>query len=153
MTAYFGLDSRDVSSHYSPLLDIQLLAISLDLRLFASRSCQPSCANRYSTWPEGVLRYIYRDAGLPPVTSVDVSLIANSFLVKRGRLGGSLGYLCHLNVSDVYVKTLLHTYIHNITPVSLWGRQKCSPRSSPSSSTTHIRLIILFCQSPVIHSF
>jgi hypothetical protein len=41
---------------------LQFLAISLDPRLLASSSCQPSCANRYSTWPEGVLHYVYRDA-------------------------------------------------------------------------------------------
>jgi hypothetical protein len=31
--------------------------------------------------------------------------------------------------------------------------KKSSPRSSPSSSTAHIRLINLFCQSPFIHPF
>jgi hypothetical protein len=42
---------------------LQFLAISLDLRLLASSSCQPSCANRHSTTgPEGVLRYVYLDA-------------------------------------------------------------------------------------------
>jgi hypothetical protein len=41
---------------------LQCLAISLDLRLFASSSCQPSCANRRSTWPEDVLHYVYLDA-------------------------------------------------------------------------------------------
>jgi hypothetical protein len=40
----------------------QCLAISLDLRLLASSSCQPSCANRDSTCPEGVLHYVYLDA-------------------------------------------------------------------------------------------
>jgi hypothetical protein len=30
----------------------QLLAILVELRLLASSSCQPSCANRHSTWPE-----------------------------------------------------------------------------------------------------
>jgi hypothetical protein len=40
---------------------LQLLAISLDLRLFAKSSCQPSCANRHCTWPEGVLHYVYLD--------------------------------------------------------------------------------------------
>jgi hypothetical protein len=40
---------------------LQLLAISLDLRLLASSSCQPSCANHHSTWPEGVLHYDYLD--------------------------------------------------------------------------------------------
>jgi hypothetical protein len=38
---------------------LQCLAISLDLRILASISCQPSCANRHSTWPEGVLHYVY----------------------------------------------------------------------------------------------
>jgi hypothetical protein len=37
---------------------LQCLAISLDLRLLASSVCQPSCANRHSTWPEGVLHYL-----------------------------------------------------------------------------------------------
>jgi hypothetical protein len=43
---------------------LQLLAILLDLRLHASSSCQPSWANRHSTWPKGVLvlHYVYRDA-------------------------------------------------------------------------------------------
>jgi hypothetical protein len=39
---------------------LQLLAILLDLRLLASSSCQPSCANHHSNWPEGVLHYLYR---------------------------------------------------------------------------------------------
>jgi hypothetical protein len=46
---------------------LQLLAISLELRLLASSSCQPSCANRHSTWLEGVLHYVYRDAVSTPV--------------------------------------------------------------------------------------
>jgi hypothetical protein len=33
---------------------LQLLVISLDLRLLASSFCQPSCANPHSTWPGGV---------------------------------------------------------------------------------------------------
>jgi hypothetical protein len=41
---------------------LQSLAISLGLRLLASSSCQPFCANRHSTWPEGALHYIYLDA-------------------------------------------------------------------------------------------
>jgi hypothetical protein len=45
---------------------LQLLAISLDLRLVASSSYQPSYANRHSTWPEGVLHYVYRDAVSSP---------------------------------------------------------------------------------------
>jgi hypothetical protein len=45
---------------------LQLLAISLDLRLLASSSHQPSCVNRHSTWPEGVLRYVYLDAVSTP---------------------------------------------------------------------------------------
>jgi hypothetical protein len=40
---------------------LQLLAISLDLRLLASSSSQPFCANRHSTWPVVVLHYVYRD--------------------------------------------------------------------------------------------
>jgi hypothetical protein len=44
---------------HSPL---QFLAISLDPRLLASSTGQPSCANRHSTWPEGVLYYVYRAA-------------------------------------------------------------------------------------------
>jgi hypothetical protein len=38
---------------------LQCLAVALDLRLLASSSCQPSCANRHSIWPEGVLHYVY----------------------------------------------------------------------------------------------
>jgi hypothetical protein len=34
---------------HSPLLDIDL----------ASSSCQSACANRHSTWPDGVLRLLY----------------------------------------------------------------------------------------------
>jgi hypothetical protein len=47
---------------------LQFLAISLDprLRIYASSSCQPFCANRHSTWPEGVLHYVYRDAVSTP---------------------------------------------------------------------------------------
>jgi hypothetical protein len=39
---------------------LRLLAISLDLRQRASSSCKPSWANHHSTWPEGVLHYLYR---------------------------------------------------------------------------------------------
>jgi hypothetical protein len=45
---------------------LQYLAISLDLRLLASSSCQPFCANRHSTWPKGVLHYVYLDAVSTP---------------------------------------------------------------------------------------
>jgi hypothetical protein len=45
---------------------LQYPAISLDLRLLASSSCQPSCANRHSTWPESVLHYVYLDAVSTP---------------------------------------------------------------------------------------
>jgi hypothetical protein len=41
------------------LLPLQLLAISLDLRLLASSYRHPSCLNFHSTWP-GVLHYGYR---------------------------------------------------------------------------------------------
>jgi hypothetical protein len=41
---------------------LQFLTLSLDPRLPASSSCQPSCANRHSTCPEDVLHYVYRDA-------------------------------------------------------------------------------------------
>jgi hypothetical protein len=37
---------------------LQLLAISLDLRLLAYSSCQLSCANCHSTSPEGVLQNV-----------------------------------------------------------------------------------------------
>jgi hypothetical protein len=45
---------------------LQFLAIPLDFRLLASSSCQPSCANGYSIWPEDVLHYVYRDAVSTP---------------------------------------------------------------------------------------
>jgi hypothetical protein len=45
---------------------LQCLAISLDLRLLASSFCQPSYASLYSTWPEGVLHYVYLDAVSTP---------------------------------------------------------------------------------------
>jgi hypothetical protein len=45
---------------------LQSHAISLDHRLLASSSCQPSCATRHSTWPEGVLHYVYLDAVFTP---------------------------------------------------------------------------------------
>jgi hypothetical protein len=47
------------TARYRPL---QILTISLDLRLLASSSCQPSCVNCHSTWPEGALHYVYLDA-------------------------------------------------------------------------------------------
>jgi hypothetical protein len=50
---------------------LQLLAISLNLRLLASSSRQPSCANRHSIWPEGVLHYVYRDA----ISTLELRLI------------------------------------------------------------------------------
>jgi hypothetical protein len=40
---------------------LQWFDILLGLRLLASSSCQSSCANRHSTWPKGVLHYVYRD--------------------------------------------------------------------------------------------
>jgi hypothetical protein len=45
---------------------LQSLAISLDLLLLTSSSCQPSSANRYSTWSEGILHYVYLDAVSTP---------------------------------------------------------------------------------------
>jgi hypothetical protein len=48
---------------YRPL---QCPTISLYLRLLASSSCQPSCANRHSTKPEGVLNYVYLDTVSTP---------------------------------------------------------------------------------------
>jgi hypothetical protein len=36
--------SSSAAVHYNPLLDIGILAISLNLRLLASSSCQPCCA-------------------------------------------------------------------------------------------------------------
>jgi hypothetical protein len=45
---------------------LQRLAISLDPRLLASSSCQPSCTNRHSTLPEGVLHYVYLDVVSSP---------------------------------------------------------------------------------------
>jgi hypothetical protein len=45
---------------------LQSLAISLDPRLLGSSSCQPSCANHHSIWPEGVLNYVYGDAVSTP---------------------------------------------------------------------------------------
>jgi hypothetical protein len=54
------------TAHCWPL---QLLALSLDLRLLAScrsSSRQPSCVKYHSTWPEGVLHYVYRDAVSTP---------------------------------------------------------------------------------------
>jgi hypothetical protein len=45
---------------------LQSLAISLDLGLLASSSCQPSSANRLSTWLEGVIHYVYLDAVFNP---------------------------------------------------------------------------------------
>jgi hypothetical protein len=46
---YFNNTTKlSLSSTHWPL---QLVAISLDLRLLVSSSCQPSCAYRHSTWP------------------------------------------------------------------------------------------------------
>jgi hypothetical protein len=50
---------------------LQLLAISLDLRLIASSSCQPLYTNRHFTRPEGVLHYVYRDAISTPNPVMD----------------------------------------------------------------------------------
>jgi hypothetical protein len=36
-----------------------MLAISLDLRLLASSSCQPSCANCHSTWSADTKVFLY----------------------------------------------------------------------------------------------
>jgi hypothetical protein len=63
------LCSSSSSVHYQSIAGhrpLEFLAISLDLRLLASSSCQPSCANRNSTWPEGVLHYVYLDAVSTP---------------------------------------------------------------------------------------
>jgi hypothetical protein len=65
-----GLSSS--SAHRSPLLHfssawpLQLIAISLDLQLLTSSSHQPFCAKCHSTWPEGALHYVYRDAVSTP---------------------------------------------------------------------------------------
>jgi hypothetical protein len=47
---------------------LQSLAISLDLQLLASSSRRPSCVNCHytSTWPEGVVYYVYRVAVSTP---------------------------------------------------------------------------------------
>jgi hypothetical protein len=51
-----------------PLLTAEhkLLPISLDFRQRTSSFHQPSCANRHSTWPEGVLHCVYCDAVSTP---------------------------------------------------------------------------------------
>jgi hypothetical protein len=61
-----NLNASSSSAHYNPLLDIGFSNVSLDLRLLAFSYCQPSYANCHSTWPEGVLRYVYRDAVSTP---------------------------------------------------------------------------------------
>jgi hypothetical protein len=51
--------------HHQPTTghrSLQYFTISLDLRLLGSSSCQQSCANRHSTWPKGVLHYVYLDS-------------------------------------------------------------------------------------------
>jgi hypothetical protein len=68
ISANYGLDKHVSVLIISPPQStaghrlLQLLALSFDLRLLASSSRQPSCANRHSTWPEGVLHYVNRDA-------------------------------------------------------------------------------------------
>jgi hypothetical protein len=64
----FGLNSSS-SAHHGPLLDIGLSNFSPSrsiLGYLTSSSCQPSCANRHSTGPEGVLHYVYLDAVSTP---------------------------------------------------------------------------------------
>jgi hypothetical protein len=61
MLAYSYVSSSFKAGHRS----LQFLAISLDLRLLASSSCQSSCANRHYTWPEGVLHYVYLAVSTP----------------------------------------------------------------------------------------
>jgi hypothetical protein len=51
---------------------LQSLTASLDLRLLKSSSCQPSRVNRHSTWPGGVLHYVYLDAVSTPEPRADI---------------------------------------------------------------------------------
>jgi hypothetical protein len=65
---------------------LQLLDISLDLRLLASRSCQSFCANRHSTWPEDVLHYVYRDSLQSSFTPTVVRSTADTAVLSSQRL-------------------------------------------------------------------
>jgi hypothetical protein len=86
---------------------LQYLAISLDLRL-ASSSCQPPCANRHSTWPEGVLLYVYRDAVSTP-DSFTPAVVGSTADMASPPL------LQHANT----VLSGIHTYIHTYIPLTL----------------------------------
>jgi hypothetical protein len=78
---------------------IQLLAISLDLRLLASSSCQSSCANRHSAWPEGVLR-----RGLHSKTRLPLRLSVLR-LIWPAHYHFSVLIRCAMSVTLVYCRT------------------------------------------------
>jgi hypothetical protein len=66
----------------------------LDLRLFASSSYQPSCANRHSTWPEGVVHYVYLGRGLHSRTQLRDIFILTYNVVRLGAVAaGGAGAL------------------------------------------------------------
>jgi hypothetical protein len=86
---------------------LQFLAISLDLRLLAFSYCQPSCANRHSTWPEGVLHYVFLDAVSTP------ELL--NLVMKNNRI--LLGFLC----ITYKINRCLYTYLSLISFCN-WSR-------------------------------
>jgi hypothetical protein len=63
MHSIISISSLQSTAGHRPF---QLLVILLDVWLLASSSCQPSCANRHSTWPEAVLHYVYRNVVSTP---------------------------------------------------------------------------------------
>jgi hypothetical protein len=57
VTLIASVDIIIIIAGYRPL---QMFAISLDVRLRAFSSCQPSCANHHSTWPEDYTLHLSR---------------------------------------------------------------------------------------------
>jgi hypothetical protein len=93
---------------------LQFLAISLDLRLLASSSCQPLCPNRHSTWPGGVLHYVYRD-GLHSRTRLPQRLSVLQ-LIWPAHCHFSMLTLCAISVTLVFCRI---TWLRAMLKISL----------------------------------
>jgi hypothetical protein len=110
---------------------LQFLAISLDLRLIASSSCQPFCANRHSTWPEGVLHYVCRSLlqnSFTPAVIGSTSDMASPLPLQHANMVCYFGDFSSLLVSDSYPqRNHEHSSFHSpLCDLELWTSRAVS---------------------------
>jgi hypothetical protein len=103
---------------------LQLHAVSLDLLRLASSSCQPSCANRHSTWPEGVPHYVYHDA----VSTPELLYCHFSMLIRCAMLLTLV--FCRILYDTLYKFHLIIVVICN--NISFFSNQSFSPYLYPT---------------------